>query len=84
MNNYKGTRYIGNKRQRNKHGYCKVYDKKNQLKEVKKEEVAGELTRVEITYRTYPRFPIDELIHHPPKFNRLYTCNVVPDISNLW
>lgn len=38
---YKGTRYYG---QRNKHGYCKIYDKK------KEQELDYDLTRIEHTF----------------------------------
>ena len=44
---YKGTRYFG---QRNKHGYCKIYDKKNES------DIESDLTRIEHTllYKNVP------------------------------
>lgn len=81
MNLYEGTKYFGNKRQRTQHGYCKVYDKNEEQKKKKGQKMAGELTRVEITYRE--TIPINKLVLYPPKFNKLYTSNVITDTKDV-
>lgn len=48
---YKSTTYYGTGKDRRKHGYCRFYDKKKQLREVEKKDVVGELSRVEMVYR---------------------------------
>ncbi len=85
MNIFKGTKYFGDRKSSKDHGYCRVYDKKNEQKEKKNKEVAGELTRVEIVYRpdSKGRFDLLDLLKHPPDFNRYYTCRVITNTDLL-
>lgn len=47
---FKGTRYYNGKHQRREDGYCRVYDKKRELSERKRQDIIGERTRMEIVY----------------------------------
>lgn len=47
---YKETRYYNGTQQRQEDGYCRVYDKKRQLWERKKQKLKEERTRMEIVY----------------------------------
>lgn len=75
------TTYYGEREDQGKHGYCRFYDKKKQLKQVKKVEIEGERSRVEITW--FPeykeRFLLSELPAHTPDFNKMYQCFVITD-----
>lgn len=82
---YKNTTYYGTGKDRRKHGYCRFYDKKKQLREVEKKDVVGELSRVEMVYRpdSYDRFSMRDLLARSPNFNRLYQCHILTDTDKL-
>jgi len=75
MNIFKGTRYFGGKGQRGKHGYCRIYDKKQES--LKRRLITGELTRIEIVYRSTEKFELKELTLNPPSFNKLYAGRII-------
>jgi hypothetical protein len=82
MSIYEGTRYFGRSNQRQLHGYCRVYDKKLQLED-SGATIEGERTRVEIVYRPSEKVPMDRLIQCPPRFNSLYSCNVITEMDAI-
>ncbi|UGB30953.1 MULTISPECIES: replication initiation factor family protein [Bacillales] len=73
MNLFQGTRYFGGKGQRGKNGYCRIYDKKQEL--LNREVIKGELTRVEIVYKS--KLVLADLANHPPSFNKYYSGWIV-------
>lgn len=81
----KTTTYYGKRKDCRKHGYCRFYDKKKELKEKYGIEIEGERSRVEIVYRpdSTSRFSMQDLIARPPNFNRLYQCHIITDIDKL-
>ncbi|WP_138755673.1 replication initiation factor family protein [Paenibacillus sinopodophylli] len=74
MHNEKGTRYSNERHQRQVAGYCRIYDKKLELKEKHGEIINGELTRFEIVYAPKEKIPLHLLVQYPPLFNRYYLC----------
>ncbi|MCM3034096.1 hypothetical protein [Niallia sp. MER 6] len=76
MNIFQGTRYFGGKGQRRKHGYCRIYDKKEELAS-KGIVINDELTRVEIVYKPTRPIKLEELLIEPPSFNKLYTGTII-------
>ena len=82
---FKNTYYHGKRKQCRLHGYSRMYNKKLQLHEVKGIDVMGELTRIEVVYRPHndARFTMNELLTHPPDFNRLYMAFIINDIESI-
>ncbi len=78
-----GSFYSNQGHQRQVAGYCRVYDKKEQLLQEYGEIVEGDLTRVEIVYVPDKKIPLDTLVQFPPKFNRLYLCTQVTESEKL-
>lgn len=76
MNIFQGTRYFGGKGQRGKHGYCRIYDKREELSS-KGIVIDDELTRVEIVYKPTKPIKLEELFKNPPTFNKLYTGTII-------
>ena len=74
MHNWMGTRYPNKLHQRQVAGYCRVYNKKNQLLQRFGKAIKGELTRFEIVYAPNEKIPLNVLVQFPPEFNRLYLC----------
>jgi len=74
MHNEKGTRYSNERHQRQVAGYCRIYDKKLELRETRGEIIKGELTRFEIVYAPKEKIPLHLLVQYPPLFNRYYLC----------
>ena len=83
MNLYEGTRYFGRKSKRQQAGYCRVYDKRKEQEERKGKKTVEELTRVEIVYKPDEKIPMEDLVQHPPRFNQLYFCSVLHDLTPL-
>lgn len=83
MNRYEGTRYYGKSKQRQQHGYCRVYDKRMEQRERKGKHLEGELTRMEIVYAPKEKILMERLIQHPPELNRLYQCTVLDDVEKI-
>lgn len=77
------THYSNQKKHRQVAGYCRVYDKKEQLLQEYGEIVKGERTRFEIVYAPDEKMPIETLVQFPPKFNRLYLCAQVIESEKL-
>ncbi|MEC2074003.1 MULTISPECIES: replication initiation factor family protein [Bacillaceae] len=75
MNLFNGTRYFGGKGQRGKNGFCRIYDKKQEL--LKRGLIKDELTRVEIVYKSSGKIELKELVQHPPSFNKYYSGWVI-------
>lgn len=75
MNLFNGTRYFGGKGQRRKNGYCRIYDKKQEM--LKRNVIKGELTRIEIVYKPDEKIELRELAQHPPCFNKYYSGWVI-------
>ncbi|NLP50407.1 hypothetical protein [Bacillus sp. RO1] len=71
MNLFNGTRYFGGKGQRGKNGFCRIYDKKQEL--LNRGLINDELTRVEIVYKSSGKIELKELVQHPPSFNKFYS-----------
>ncbi|GFN34211.1 replication initiation factor family protein [Paenibacillus xylaniclasticus] len=81
---FRGTRYYNGGHQRRENGYCRVYDKKRQLSETRRQEIIGEQTRIEIVYAPKGlRIPIASLAQYPPQFNSKYLCAVLTDLSKF-
>jgi hypothetical protein len=80
---FKGTRYYNAKYQRQEDGYCRVYDKKRELLERKRQKIRGERTRMEIVYAPKEKIPLASLAQYPPQFNSKYLCTVLTDISKF-
>lgn len=82
---YYDTTYYGERKDQVNHGYCRFYDKKKQLKQVKKVEIEGERSRVEITW--FPeykdRFLLSELPAQTPDFNSIYQSFVITDKATI-
>jgi hypothetical protein len=76
MNIFQGTRYFGGKGQRGKHGYCRIYDKWEELAN-KGIVIDDELTRVEIVYKPTKPLKLEELLLEPPSINKLYTGTII-------
>jgi hypothetical protein len=74
MHNAKGTRYSNERHQRQVAGYCRIYDKKLELRKKRGEIINGELTRFEIVYAPKEKIPLHLLVQYPPLFNRYYLC----------
>lgn len=74
MHTWKGTRYSNQRHQRQDAGYCRVYDKRLELKENHGEIIKGELTRFEIVYAPKEKIPLHLLVQYPPLFNEYYLC----------
>lgn len=74
MHTWKGTRYSNQRHQRQAAGYCRVYDKKLELKENHGEIIKGELTRFKIVYAPKEKIPLHLLVQYPPLFNEYYLC----------
>ncbi|AIQ73015.1 hypothetical protein [Paenibacillus odorifer] len=74
MHSWMGTRYSNKRHQRQVAGYCRVYNKKNQLLQRFGKAIKGELTRFEIVYAPNEKIPLNVLVQFPPEFNRLYFC----------
>ncbi|UAL52284.1 replication initiation factor family protein [Metabacillus dongyingensis] len=76
MNIFQGTRYFGGKGQRGKHGYCRIYDKREELAR-RGIVIDDELTRVEIVYKPTKPIKLEELLIEPPSLNNLYTGTII-------
>lgn len=76
MNIFQGTRYFGGKGQRGKHGYCRIYDKREELAS-RGIVIDDELTRVEIVYKPTKPIKLEELLIGPPSLNKLYTGTII-------
>lgn len=83
MNIYEGTIYYGKKSQRQKHGYCRIYDKRAEQLEKKGIDIGSEMTRIEIVYRPEAKIILPNLIHHPPDFNGLYSCMILTNTKSI-
>lgn len=80
---YKGTRYYNGKHQRQEDGYCRVYDKKRELMERRRQTINGERTRMEIVYAPKEKLLLATLVQYPPQFNSKYLCAVLTDSSKF-
>ncbi|MDY8091438.1 hypothetical protein UY456_00335 [Paenibacillus polymyxa] len=80
---FKGTRYYNGKHQRQEDGYCRVYDKKRELLERRRQTIKGERTRMEIVYAPKEKLPLATLVQHPPQFKCKYLCAVLTDSSQF-
>jgi len=83
MNRFEGTRYYGRENQRQQHGYCRIYDKREEQLQRKGRQMEGELTRMEIVYAPKEKIQMEYMIQYPPTFNRLYTCTVLDDMMKI-
>ncbi|CAG7648174.1 hypothetical protein PAESOLCIP111_05544 [Paenibacillus solanacearum] len=78
-----GTFYSNKRHQRQVAGYCRVYDKKQELSQRHGVSIQGELTRFEIVYKPDDKIPMNRLVQFPPQFNRLYLCSHVTEPEQL-
>lgn len=83
LRQYKGTRYFGLPHQRKQNGYCRVYDKKLELRQRRGIEIEGDLTRIEIVYKPELRIPLTDILQYPPEQNRHYFAGVIEDWTKL-
>ena len=80
---FETTRYFGKPEQRKQDGYCRVYDKKQELWDRHGKDIDGELTRIEIVYKPAEKIALADLRRHPPEQNRQYFATVIIDWSNI-
>lgn len=80
---FKGTRYYNGKHQRQEDGYCRVYDKKRELMERRRQTIKGERTRMEIVYAPKEKLLLATLVQHPPQFSSKYLCAILTDSSQF-
>lgn len=75
------TRYFGWGNQRKQNGYCRIYDKANQLRAEKGILVVGDLSRIEIVYKPKRPIPCTEIIKIPPEQSKDYYGKIIDDLS---
>ncbi|WP_281869510.1 replication initiation protein [Brevibacillus parabrevis] len=83
LEEFKGTRYFGEKHQRKTNGHCKIYNKRLELLENQGKVIDHELTRIEIVYKPEHRIPLAELLHHSPEQEKQYFAAVITDWDSL-
>lgn len=76
---YKTTRYFGAPYQRKLDGYCRVYDKKQELLDRHGIEIEGDLTRIEMVYKPTEKMELAEIRNRPPEQNKHYYAAVIID-----
>ncbi|AMA73474.1 replication initiation protein [Aneurinibacillus thermoaerophilus] len=76
---YKTTRYFGVPHQRKQNGYCRVYDKKQELWDRHGIQMEGELTRIEIVYKPAENIELTHIRDCPPEQNKQYYAAVITD-----
>ncbi|RTE11329.1 replication initiation factor family protein [Paenibacillus whitsoniae] len=81
LRKYNDTRYFGLPHQRKQNGYCRVYDKAQELLKRHGMEYTGNLTRIEMVYKPEIRTPLMDMFTYPPDQNRHYFASVVEDWS---
>ncbi|HDX9590784.1 TPA: replication initiation protein [Bacillus pseudomycoides] len=79
MSHYKTTRYFGKRDQRKQDGYCRVYDKRLELAERKREYITSDLSRIEVVYKVSDKLLLNDLVKYPPRQNENYFAAVVMD-----
>ncbi|MFJ8531680.1 replication initiation protein [Bacillus sp. NPDC094106] len=83
MSHCKTTRYFGRRDQRKRDGYCRIYDKRLELAEKKKEYIINDLSRIEIVYKISEKILLNDIVKYPPKQNEYYFAAVVTDWEAL-
>ncbi|UKS27377.1 replication initiation protein [Paenibacillus sp. HWE-109] len=79
---YKDTRYFGLPHQRKLHAYCRAYNKRQQLL-TQGIDLGYDLTRIEMVYKPSMKIPLNDLVVHPPEFNKYYFAKVLTDMGAL-
>ena len=75
------TRYFGWGDQRKQNGYCRVYDKAEQLRVERQIFLRGDLSRIEIVYKPDRPVPFKEIMNKPPQQGIDYFGVIIDDLS---
>ncbi|MGH0555544.1 replication initiation protein [Bacillus pretiosus] len=83
MSHYETTRYFGKPEQRKQNGYCRIYDKKLELKQNQGVHITYDLSRIEIVYKISEKILLNDIVKYPPTQNEHYFAAVVMDWEAL-